>query len=104
MSSQQASESITLKRDFAGYGGRLGAAIKGAWRRRWVKILAVLLALPILFYFLLWLLFARGLPSAESLLEYEPVLPTYVRDVNGAPAQVFAREGASLGFRRTSAR
>ena len=42
--------------------------------------------------FLLWLLFARGLPSAESLLHYQPELPTYVRDADGNPAQVFARE------------
>ena len=52
----------------------------------------MLLALPVIFYFILWLLFARGLPSAESLLNYEPVLPTYVRDANGEPVQTFARE------------
>jgi penicillin-binding protein 1A len=37
-------------------------------------------------------MFARGLPSAESLLHYQPELPTYVRDIDGNPAQVFARE------------
>ena len=91
MSSEQATERLTLRREPGGLG-RFGGAVKAAWRKRWVKVLAVLLALPVLGYFLLWLLFARGLPSAESLLTYEPVLPTYVRDINGQPVQSFARE------------
>ena len=41
------------------------AFVRRAWKRRWVKVLAVLAALPFIFYFLLWLLFARGLPDAE---------------------------------------
>src|SRR5687767_9178569 len=86
---------ITLPRGLAPvgrFGGRAGALFMTAWRKRWVKILAVLLALPFIGYFILWLIFARGLPSAESLLNYQPVLPTYVRDVNGQPIQSFARE------------
>jgi penicillin-binding protein 1A len=95
MSSEQASERITLRRDFSRFGGGMaafGGAVRRAWKKRWVKVLAVLLALPILAYFMLWLLFARDLPSAESLLTYEPVLPSYVRDINGEPVQSFARE------------
>ena len=93
MSSEQAaSQRITLRRDFGAYGGRFLGFVRGAWRRRWVKVLAVLLALPVIGYFVLWLIFARGLPSAESLLSYEPVLPSYVRDINGEPVQSFARE------------
>jgi len=91
MSSEQAAQRITLRRDT----GRLGAAwafVRRAWRRRWVKAVAVLLAIPFVAYAILWLIFARGLPSADSLLNYEPVLPTYVRDVNGEPVQTFARE------------
>ena len=75
MSNEQAAERITLRRDFGGLS-RFGAAARGAWRKRWVKVVTVLLALPVIAYFILWLLFARGLPSAESLLTYEPVLPT----------------------------
>lgn len=62
------------------------------WARRWARVVAVLLALPVIAYFLLWLLFAQGLPSAESLLTYQPALPTTVRDRNGQPVQSFARE------------
>ncbi len=91
MSSEAATQRLTLRR-YAGGLDRAGAFARGAWRRRWVKVVAVLLALPVVAYFILWLLFARGLPSAESLLNYEPVLPTYVRDINGQPVQSFARE------------
>jgi len=72
--------------------GRLGSTLRSYWGKRWVKIGALLLALPLLGYLLLWLLFARGLPSAESLLTYEPPLPTNVRGINGEPVQTFARE------------
>ena len=91
MSSDAASERITLRRD-SGWLSGVGTTVRGAWRKRWVKVVTVLLALPLIAYFILWLLFARGLPSAESLLNYEPVLPTYVRDANGEPVQSFARE------------
>src|SRR5687768_9953765 len=80
---------FTLHRDA---GNRVGGALRRAWSRRWVRILAYLAAIPVLFYALLWLLFARGLPSAESLLTYQPPLPTNVRDIDGAPVQTFARE------------
>src|SRR6185295_1611514 len=91
MSADQTAQRITLRRTT----GRL-AAFRGfvgrAWKRRWVKVVTILLSIPIIAYIIMWFLFARGLPSAESLLNYEPVLPTYVRDVNGAPVQAFARE------------
>jgi penicillin-binding protein 1A len=80
---------FTLYRDA---GSRIGAAFRRAWGKRWVRILAILALLPVIFYFLLWILFARDLPSAESLLTYQPPLPTSVRDVNGDSVQTFARE------------
>jgi penicillin-binding protein 1A len=91
MSADQTAQRITLRR----HAGRIAAfrAFAGrAWQKRWVKVVAILLSIPILLYVILWFLFARGLPSADSLLSYEPVLPTYVRDVDGAPVQTFARE------------
>ena len=87
----QVAERITLRRA-PGRFADLRSALANAWRKRWVKLLSVIVALPFIAYFVLWLLFARGLPSADSLLHYEPALPTYVRDVNGAPVQSFARE------------
>ena len=43
-------------------------------------------------WLLIWVLFARGLPSADALLEYEPPLPSNVRAVDGTPIHSFARE------------
>jgi penicillin-binding protein 1A len=91
MSAEQAAERITLRR-YSGRLARVGGFLRRAWKRRWVKLLAIILALPFVAYFILWLIFARNLPSAEALQNYEPVLPTYVRDINGAPVQSFARE------------
>ncbi|MDB5694206.1 MAG: family penicillin-binding protein, partial [Alphaproteobacteria bacterium] len=80
---------MTLYRDA---GSRFGGVLRDAWRRRWLRWLAILVATPFVLYFLLLLIFARGLPSAETLLTYQPPLPSSVRDVNGQPVQTFARE------------
>ena len=45
-----------------------------------------------LFWLLMWFFFARGLPSADALLAYEPPLPTNVRGYDGEPIADFARE------------
>jgi penicillin-binding protein 1A len=85
-------ERFTLHRDSSGAFERAWGGLRRLMRRRWAKVLAVLIALPILAYLLLWLLFARGLPSADSLLTYEPALPSTVRDIEGDPVHQFARE------------
>src|SRR5687768_8495107 len=59
---------------------------------RWGKIAAVLFMLAVVGWAVIWLLFARGLPSAETLLSYEPPLPTNVRSIDGEPVHSFARE------------
>ncbi len=46
----------------------------------------------VILYALFWLIFARGLPDARTLLDYQPPLPTVVRDVNGEPVYSYARE------------
>jgi penicillin-binding protein 1A len=89
VSETSTSTRFTLHRENA---GRWRETLRRLWAKRWAKIAAILMAIPILLYFLLWLLFARGLPSAESLLTYQPALPTNVRDINGEPVQTFARE------------
>jgi penicillin-binding protein 1A len=89
VSDTSTSTRFTLYRENA---GRWRETLRRLWAKRWAKIAAILLAIPIILYFLLWLLFARGLPSGESLLTYQPALPTNVRDINGEPVQTFARE------------
>jgi penicillin-binding protein 1A len=72
--------------------GRFTARLRGLWRKRWVKLLAILAVLPLLGILLAWALFARNLPSAESLLTYQPPLPSNIRSIDGEPIQSFARE------------
>src|SRR5688500_3023786 len=87
MNEEASAARITLYRD-----SRLAVLARDAWEKKWVKLLAVILLSPVLLYILLWLTFAQSLPSAESLLTYQPPLPTTLRDVDGAPVQSFARE------------
>ncbi len=61
-------------------------------RRRWLRWLFALLLLGLLAWLAIWALFARGLPSADTLLAYEPPLPTTVRAIDGSPIHTFARE------------
>ena len=80
--------SYKLKRDAEGFIGR--------WQRWWrsKRFRLATYALGVLFVLLLifWALFARNLPDAEALIEYESPLPTVVRDVNGEPFHSYARE------------
>ena len=76
------------KRDNGGFPAKL----RSLWTKRWFKALTVLAGLALLGAFLLWLLVIRNLPSAETLLQYEPPLPTMVRGDNGEIVQSYARE------------
>ena len=60
-------------------------------RRRWRWLSYAFLAM-LAGVFAFWLLFARGLPDARTLLDYQPPLPTVVRDIDGTPVYSFARE------------
>lgn len=71
---------------------RESGVFRGLWRRRWVRLLAYLALLGIVGLIAIWALFARDLPSAQSLLRYEPPLPSNVRGIDGMPVQTFARE------------
>ncbi|ABC63444.1 penicillin-binding protein 1A [Erythrobacter litoralis] len=72
----------------------------GAWaflRRNWQEKRlfrwgATLLGLAIVAWLIGWALLARNLPDAETLLEYEPPLPTVVRGVDGEIVHSYARE------------
>src|SRR5262245_10544034 len=78
-----------LRRDAGGALSRL----RGWWRdKRWFRRSIWALGFMVLAFFALWFLFARDLPDARTLLEYEPPLPTVVRDVNGQPVYSYARE------------
>lgn len=73
-------------------GGRLADRLRPLWGRRLFRWIAILLGGLAIAYALFWVIFARGLPDAATLLEYEPPLPTMVRDINGQPVHSYARE------------
>ena len=77
-----------LRRDAGGFFSRL----RPLWSRRLFRWAVIALGGLLLGMGLFWLIFARGLPDAATLLEYEPPLPTIVRDINGQPVHSYARE------------
>jgi penicillin-binding protein 1A len=82
------SVSLRLRRDT----NSLIAMWRQSWEKRWFRLAAYALAAMLLGWLLIWLVFARNLPSVDKLKSYEPPLPTNVRGVDGAPVHSYARE------------
>ncbi len=72
-------------------GGVLGW-LRRCWQRRWLRWGAITGGAGLLTLVIGWFVIAAGLPDAEQLLEYQPPLPTIVRDTHGDPSHSFARE------------
>ncbi len=88
MAQTPSSVNFRIRREVNG----LRAFLERAWARWWVKLLAVLAGLFVIGCALIWLLFARNLPSVDGLRAYEPPLPTNVRSIDGLPIHSYARE------------
>ncbi len=66
---------------------------RGNWReRRWFRWLASLIAGGLFLLVIGWIILARDLPSADTLVDYEPPLPTIVRGIDGQIVHSYARE------------
>ncbi|MES2272031.1 MAG: transglycosylase domain-containing protein [Pseudomonadota bacterium] len=81
-----------VRRDAGGAFARLKERLGERWDNRWFRLSSYALGGLFLAIALFWLIFARGLPDAATLLQYEPPLPTIVRDINGQPIHSYARE------------
>ena len=68
------------------------AWLRDMWTRRWFRWLGYLALSGVLALILIWAIFARDLPSVDQLRDYEPPLPTMVRDGEGKPVHSYARE------------
>ena len=69
------------------------AWFKRNWHeRRWFKWGSIALGVVLVLWLIAWVLLARSLPDAETLLEYEPPLPTVVRGIDGEIVHSYARE------------
>ncbi|MBL0924213.1 MAG: transglycosylase domain-containing protein [Sphingomonadaceae bacterium] len=85
---EPANISYRLKRDVDGFVGRW----RGWWQHKRFRWATYGFGALLVFLLLFWVLFARNLPDADALIEYESPLPTVVRDINGEPFQSYARE------------
>jgi len=78
--------------DLVAFNRRVHEWVDPWWQRTWVRWLSWAAAALFALFAAVWIYFAAGLPSAQTLLAYEPPLPTNVRGYNGDPVQTFARE------------
>ena len=82
-----------IRREAGGLWSASRAWTREMWRKSWLfRIAAVLLGLFLAAYLVIWVTVVRNLPSADSLLTYQPPLPTMVRGVNGEIVYSYARE------------
>ncbi|QNM83675.1 PBP1A family penicillin-binding protein [Sphingomonas sabuli] len=78
--------------DLVTFNQRVHDRIDPFFARRGVKLISIVGAALFALFAAVWLYFATGLPSADTLLAYQPPLPSKVRDHDGNPVQNFARE------------
>ena len=78
--------------DLVAFNERVHARVDPFFQRRWVRWLSIAGAALFGLFAAVWLYFATGLPSSETLLAYQPPLPTKIRSYDGDPVQTFARE------------
>lgn len=87
-----ASESPNINLRMRRDSNSLIAQWRTSWKKRWFRLTAYAVAALLLGWLLIWLVFARNLPSVEGLKKYEPPLPTNVRSLDGTPVHSYARE------------
>jgi penicillin-binding protein 1A len=78
--------------DLVAFNQRVHEWIDPFFERRWVRRLAWTLFAGFLLFAGIWVYVASTIPSAQSLLAYQPALPTNIRGYDGTPVQTFARE------------
>ena len=78
--------------DLVAFNRRVHERIDPWWEKTWVRRLTWAGAAAFLIGTLTFVYFAAGLPSAQTLLAYQPPLPSNVRGYDGNPVQTFARE------------
>src|SRR3954463_2724933 len=78
--------------DLVAFNQRVHGVVDPWWQEQWVRRLTWAGAALFTLFAATWIYFASGLPSSESLLAYQPPLPTNIRGYDGTPVQTFARE------------
>src|SRR6476659_6895747 len=78
--------------DLVAFNQRVHDRIDPWWEHKWVRRGTWTFSGLFALFAAIWIYFASGLPSSETLLAYQPPLPTNVRGYDGTPVQTFARE------------
>ena len=78
--------------DLVAFNDRVHEWVDPWWDYKWVRWIGWIGAAGLALFAAMWIYFASGLPSSQTLLAYQPPLPTNVRGYNGDPVQTFARE------------
>src|SRR3954463_10320456 len=78
--------------DLVAFNQRVHGVVDPWWQEQWVRRLTWTGLGLFTFFAFVWIYFASGLPSSQSLLAYQPPLPSNVRGYDGTPVQTFARE------------
>ena len=78
--------------DLVAFNERVHGIVDPWWARKWVRLITWTFAALFALFAAMWIYFASGLPSSQTLLAYQPPLPSNVRGYDGTPVQTFARE------------
>ncbi len=74
------------------FNHRVHRRLDPLFARKWVRRGAWALFAGLMLMAVVFVVFARNIPSSEKLLAYQPPLPSNVRGYDGNPVQTFARE------------
>ena len=78
--------------DLVAFNHRVHRRLDPWFERKWVRRSAWGLFAGLMLMAVVFVVFARNIPSSDKLLAYQPPLPTNVRGYDGNPVQTFARE------------
>ena len=73
--------------DLVAFNRRVHERIDPWWSNKWVRRVAWAGVALFALFAAMWIYFAAGLPSSQTLLAYQPPLPTNVRGYDGNPVQ-----------------
>jgi penicillin-binding protein 1A len=66
--------------DLVAFNAKVHGIVDPWWQRAWVRRITWLFAGLFALVAAMWIYFASGLPSSQTLLAYQPPLPTNIRD------------------------
>ncbi|QIK96476.1 PBP1A family penicillin-binding protein [Sphingomonas sp. HDW15A] len=78
--------------DLVAFNRRVRERIDPWWEKTWFRRLTWAGVVAFVIGAITFVYFAAGLPSSQTLLSYQPPLPSNVRGYDGNPVQTFARE------------